>query len=149
MPSHVLESHDKVARDLPNQSPSKSGSREKHVDRERPTKDGEARTTTTRPDETGLKDYVGASRSGHGRGNWADQTDQWQQLGDCLGKGAFGSVYRALNWGTGETVAVKKVKLADLPKSELRVIMVRGLDQGVSLGDYMLTRWCDSSRLTS
>lgn len=47
-----------------------------------------------------------------------------QQLGDCLGKGAFGSVYRALNWGTGETVAVKQIRLADLPKSELRVIMV-------------------------
>jgi serine/threonine protein kinase len=47
-----------------------------------------------------------------------------QQLGECLGKGAFGSVYKALNWGTGETVAVKQVKLADLPKSELRVIMV-------------------------
>jgi len=45
-------------------------------------------------------------------------------MGDCLGKGAFGAVYRALNPGTGETVAVKQIRLADLPKSELRVIMV-------------------------
>ncbi|KAI5304485.1 hypothetical protein KEM56_006451 [Ascosphaera pollenicola] len=45
------------------------------------------------------------------------------QLGDCLGKGAFGSVYRALNWGSGQTVAVKQIRLADLPKTELRVIM--------------------------
>lgn len=33
-------------------------------------------------------------------------------------------MYRALNWGTGETVAVKQIKLVDLPPSELRVIMV-------------------------
>lgn len=46
-----------------------------------------------------------------------------QQLGECLGRGAFGSVYKALNWSTGETVAIKQVRLADLPKAELNVIM--------------------------
>ncbi|KAL8766462.1 MAG: hypothetical protein Q9209_006756 [Squamulea sp. 1 TL-2023] len=61
------------------------------------------------------------------------------QLGDCLGKGAFGSVFRALNMGTGETVAVKQVKLADLPKSELRVItleidLLKNLDVGNPIG---------------
>lgn len=47
-----------------------------------------------------------------------------QQLGDCLGKGAHGAVYRALNWGTGETVAIKRIKLADLPQNELQTIMM-------------------------
>ncbi|KAI7360898.1 hypothetical protein KC336_g21907, partial [Hortaea werneckii] len=45
------------------------------------------------------------------------------QLGDCLGKGASGAVYRALNWSTGETVAIKQVSLSNLPKSELNIIM--------------------------
>ncbi|TVY13708.1 Cytokinesis protein sepH [Lachnellula arida] len=44
------------------------------------------------------------------------------RLGECLGKGAFGSVYKAFNWGTGEAVAVKQIRLGDLPKSELRMI---------------------------
>jgi serine/threonine protein kinase len=50
-----------------------------------------------------------------------------QRLGECLGKGAFGSVYKALIWGTGEAVAIKQIKLADLPKSELRMIEVWSL----------------------
>jgi serine/threonine protein kinase len=65
-----------------------------------PSRDGHAQRAAQ--DVVGLKDY---------------------QLGDCLGKGAFGSVYRALNWGTGETVAVKQIKLENLPKSELNTIM--------------------------
>lgn len=35
--------------------------------------------------------------------------------------------------GTGETVAVKQVKLADLPKSELRVITVRSQPSNIGL----------------
>ncbi|KAI5861172.1 cell division control protein [Durotheca rogersii] len=44
------------------------------------------------------------------------------RLGECLGKGAFGAVYKAIHWGTGEAVAVKQIKLVNLPKSELRMI---------------------------
>ena len=52
-----------------------------------------------------------------------DDADYSQQLGDCIGRGAFGSVYRALNWSTGETVAIKQIRMADLPKTEVNVIM--------------------------
>jgi hypothetical protein len=41
-----------------------------------------------------------------------------------LGKGAFGSVYKAFNWGTGAAVAIKQIKTGNLPKSELRMIEV-------------------------
>lgn len=52
-----------------------------------------------------------------------DSADVSQQLGDCIGKGASGAVYRALNWSTGETVAIKQVSIANLQKPELNVIM--------------------------
>ncbi|KAI9312374.1 kinase-like domain-containing protein [Dichotomocladium elegans] len=41
------------------------------------------------------------------------QTRIQYQLGNCIGKGQFGSVYRALDLTTGETVAVKRIKLED------------------------------------
>ena len=62
-----------------------------------------------------------------------------QRLGDCIGKGAFGSVYKAFNWGTGEAVAVKQIKLVDVPKSELRMIEVGWLRARKLLGFVMLT----------
>ncbi|WWC62426.1 uncharacterized protein I303_105022 [Kwoniella dejecticola CBS 10117] len=45
------------------------------------------------------------------------------QLGDILGRGASGSVYRALNFLTGETVAIKSISLLSLPASSLPDIM--------------------------
>ena len=74
-----------------------------------------------------------------------------------MGKGAFGQVYRtycsvsvggikpdhggallgALNWATGETVAIKEIQLSNIPKSEIGQIMVRAI------------RVCPSLRLTA
>ncbi|KAF8949355.1 hypothetical protein BGZ47_005578 [Haplosporangium gracile] len=43
-------------------------------------------------------------------------------LGNCIGKGAFGSVWRGLH-DTGTTVAVKQINLSDIPPAELDNIM--------------------------
>jgi hypothetical protein len=37
----------------------------------------------------------------------------------------------ALNWATGETVAVKEIQLSNIPKGELGEIMVSGNDRYV------------------
>ncbi|KAF8558280.1 kinase-like protein [Imleria badia] len=58
-----------------------------------------------------------------GKGSGASKLLNDYQLGDSLGKGAFGQVYRALNWATGETVAVKEIQLSNIPKGELGQIM--------------------------
>lgn len=77
---------------------------------QRPSREGAAQRAAQ--DVAGLKDY---------------------QLGDCLGKGAFGSVYRALNWGTGEAVAIKQVRLenlgvADLKNMEMEIDLLKNLN---------------------
>lgn len=68
---------------------------------DRPSREGTAQRAAQ--DVAGLKDF---------------------QLGELLGKGAHGSVFRALNWGTGETVAIKQVKLETLGQSDLKTIML-------------------------
>lgn len=62
-----------------------------------------------------------------------------QKLGEKLGQGSFGSVYRALNWTTGETVAVKQIGLANIPKSELPDIMVSFAELGRATAVLQLT----------
>lgn len=44
-----------------------------------------------------------------------------------IGADAEGTWAGALNWATGETVAVKEIQLSNIPKAELGEIMVRDL----------------------
>lgn len=46
------------------------------------------------------------------------------QLGACLGKGAFGIVYKGLNLADGEVVAIKQIALEEA--HEIDNVMVRG-----------------------
>ncbi|GAA5831379.1 hypothetical protein JCM11251_004003 [Rhodosporidiobolus azoricus] len=41
------------------------------------------------------------------------------QLGECIGRGQFGSVYRGLNLNTGSVVAVKRIQLDGKTESEI------------------------------
>jgi len=42
-----------------------------------------------------------------------------------LGKGGFGTVYKALNLHTGDFVAIKQIRLHQIPADQLNGIMVR------------------------
>ena len=46
-------------------------------------------------------------------------------LGDEIGRGAHGRVYKALNLENGQFVAVKQVSLENIKDEELKNIMVR------------------------
>ncbi|KAF8936163.1 hypothetical protein BGZ47_009629 [Haplosporangium gracile] len=45
------------------------------------------------------------------------------QLGNCIGRGQFGSVYKALNLVTGQMVAVKRIKIDGLKDTEKDILM--------------------------
>ncbi|KAI9449930.1 kinase-like domain-containing protein [Lactarius psammicola] len=45
------------------------------------------------------------------------------QLGNCIGRGQFGAVYRALNLNTGQMVAVKQIWLGSLEEEEIARLM--------------------------
>ncbi|KAL7424557.1 Protein kinase of the Mitotic Exit Network [Cryptotrichosporon argae] len=45
------------------------------------------------------------------------------QVGNCIGRGQFGSVYRSLNLGTGQMVAIKRIRLSGMKEKEVRDVM--------------------------
>lgn len=50
--------------------------------------------------------------------------DKTIQLGDAIGKGGYGVVYKGLTIETGEIVAIKQVRYVNIPKDQLTTIMV-------------------------
>jgi hypothetical protein len=57
----------------------------------------------------------------HGGGVWGPV----QMLGDEIGKGAYGRVYKGLDLENGDFVAIKQVSLENIPQEDLNIIMVR------------------------
>ncbi|KAL0953774.1 hypothetical protein HGRIS_004958 [Hohenbuehelia grisea] len=62
------------------------------------------------------------------------------QLGNCIGRGQFGSVYRALNLNTGQMVAVKRIRLEGLKEDEVTQLM-REVDLVKSLSHPSIVKY--------
>ncbi|KAJ7180664.1 Pkinase-domain-containing protein [Mycena filopes] len=62
------------------------------------------------------------------------------QLGNCIGRGQFGSVYRALNLNTGQMVAVKRIRLEGLKEDEVTTLM-REVDLVKSLSHPSIVKY--------
>lgn len=50
--------------------------------------------------------------------------DLEQMLGDEIGKGAYGRVYKGLDLENGDFVAIKQVSLENIAQEDLNIIMV-------------------------
>ncbi|KAL6298975.1 hypothetical protein BKA93DRAFT_743141 [Sparassis latifolia] len=62
------------------------------------------------------------------------------QLGNCIGRGQFGAVYRALNLNTGQMVAVKRIRLEGLKEEEIAQLM-REVDLVKSLSHPSIVKY--------
>ncbi|KAF5316572.1 hypothetical protein D9619_006466 [Psilocybe cf. subviscida] len=62
------------------------------------------------------------------------------QLGTCIGRGQFGSVYKALNLNTGQMVAVKRIRLEGLKEEEVATLM-REVDLVKSLSHPSIVKY--------
>ncbi|PON41705.1 Tyrosine-protein kinase [Parasponia andersonii] len=51
--------------------------------------------------------------------------DNKYMLGDEIGKGAYGRVYKGLDLENGDFVAIKQVSLENIAQEDLNIIMVR------------------------
>ncbi|KDQ26670.1 hypothetical protein PLEOSDRAFT_30777, partial [Pleurotus ostreatus PC15] len=60
--------------------------------------------------------------------------------GNCIGRGQFGSVYRALNLNTGQMVAVKRIRLEGLKENEVTQLM-REVDLVKSLSHPSIVKY--------
>ncbi|KAA8902893.1 hypothetical protein TRICI_005817 [Trichomonascus ciferrii] len=84
---------------------------------------GQPQPSTPRKTRIGSQNVVSSTPSQRLSKHAVDPLSNYS-LGDCLGKGAHASVFRGLNLATGETVAVKQIQLANMPKADLETIML-------------------------
>ncbi|KAI8139428.1 kinase-like domain-containing protein [Fennellomyces sp. T-0311] len=68
-----------------------------------------SRSDTLHPDASKQKGTTKVVLKGEG-----GQPNTYYHLGNCIGKGQFGAVYRALDIQTGEIVAIKRIKVEDV-----------------------------------
>ncbi|KAF7729263.1 hypothetical protein EC973_004793 [Apophysomyces ossiformis] len=72
-----------------------------------------------------------------------DDTNAKYQLGNCIGKGQFGAVYRALNVQTGEIVAIKRIRVEDI---DVNQEMMQEVDLLKSMADPHIVQYIGFAR---